>query len=108
MDSAAEINKLQDEFAGAKKLLDTAHGLWRAQVLSSAIEVELFDFLETDTNRSKSEAEIREKLEINALRTEDFLNALVAMGHILRDEQGYSNSEDASKFCVSSNPNNIA
>lgn len=30
------------------------------------------------------------------------------MGHIKKDEHGYSNTEDSSKFCVKSNPDNIA
>ena len=30
------------------------------------------------------------------------------MGHIKRDENGYSNTEDSSKFCVKSSPYNIA
>ena len=68
----------------------------------------LFDYLESEGNRSKSEEEIRSALEIKALRFEDFLNALAAMGHIKRDEHGYSNTQETSTFMVSTSPNNIS
>lgn len=47
-------------------------------------------------------------LTLRQLRTEDFLNALAALGHIKKDENGYSNTEETSTFCVKSSANNIS
>lgn len=35
---------------------------------------------------------------------EDFLNALVAMGHINKEDDKYFNTSEASTFCVQSSP----
>jgi hypothetical protein len=35
-------------FSGAEKLIDTASGVWRSQILSTAIEVGLYDFIGED------------------------------------------------------------
>ena len=76
---------LSTKILSASKLIDTAHGIWRAQILSSAVEFGLFDYLETEANRGKTEQEICEALSIKALRSEDFLNSLVGMGHIEKE-----------------------
>lgn len=68
MDYTSHIEKLRKEYDGASKLIETAHGLWRGAILASAVEVGLFDYLETEGNRSKTEAEIREGIHLNAPR----------------------------------------
>lgn len=53
MESAASLAKKID-LSRADRFMNDAHGLWRAQVLSSAAEIELFDILEADGNRPKT------------------------------------------------------
>ncbi len=64
---------------GAERLIETATGAWRAQTLVSAIEIGLYDFIGTE---ERTEAEILAGLELKGARVEDFLNALVAIGHL--------------------------
>ena len=47
--------------SGAEKLIETATGAWKSQVLASAIEIGLYDFFE---NGEKSEEEIRHALNL--------------------------------------------
>jgi hypothetical protein len=79
--------------------METATGAWKSQTLASAIEVGLYTFIGTE---HKSEQEIREGLGLKGQRVEDFLNALVSMGHLGKDKssQKYFNTEDTLKYCV--------
>jgi len=70
----------------ADRFITEAHGLWRAQVLSSAAEIALFDTLEEDGNRPKTLKEVCDGAKINCLRPHDFLDALVSMGHISKTD----------------------
>ena len=64
---------------GAERLMETATGAWKSQTLASAIEIGLYTYLGND---NRSEQEIRDALSLKGARVEDFLNALVAMGHL--------------------------
>ena len=88
---------------GAERLMETATGAWKSQTLASAIEIGLYTYLGND---HRSEQEIREALSLKGARVEDFLNALVAMGHLNKDKEThkYSNNEDTLKYCVKSSP----
>jgi hypothetical protein len=83
---SSNLEALQDKIAKSSKLIETAHGIWRAQTLSSALEFGVFDFLESDSKRPKSAQEIFEATNIKALRAEDVLQALAGMGHISYDK----------------------
>ena len=51
-------------------------------------------------NADLSESEIRETLGLKAERLEDFLNALVSMGHLRKEADGrYGNTEDTKRYC---------
>ena len=64
------------------------------------MEVGLYDALE---NADLSESEIRETLGLKAERLEDFLNALVSMGHLRKEADGrYGNTEDTKRYCCKS------
>ena len=88
----------------ANRLIATANGIWAAQVLSTAIQMNVFDFLETDGNRPKDLQEIVDGVHIKALRAEDFFNALASMEHIKKDNGKYCNTPEGSKFCVKASP----
>ena len=77
-------------------------GLWKGQVLASAIELGLFDFIGTS---QKTEKEIAEGMNLKAPRLQDFLNYLVSIGYLTKDKDGkYGNSEDSMTFLVSTSP----
>ena len=62
----------------------------------------LFDYLGTT---QKTEKEISEGLNLKAPRLQDFLNYLVSIGLLTKDNDGkYGNSEDSMNFLVSSSP----
>ena len=62
----------------------------------------LFDYLGTT---QKTEKEISEGLNLKAPRLQDFLNYLVSIGLLTKDNGGkYGNSEDSMNFLVSSSP----
>lgn len=94
---------LGNSHRAAEKLIETATGAWKSQTLASAIEIGLFDFIGSD---HKSEEDIRQGLELKGARVEDFLNALVGMGHLLKNKETlkYSNNEENLKYCVKSSP----
>jgi O-methyltransferase domain/Dimerisation domain len=104
------LAEVEAKLAKAQPLLDTAHGLWKAQVLSSAVEVGIFDYLESEGKRPKSEEEICSACGIKAPRARDFLNALVGMGHMGKDPMTgkYFNTEEASLFAVKDSPFSLA
>jgi DNA-binding IclR family transcriptional regulator len=65
-------------------------GLWKGQLLASAVEVGLFDYIGTS---QKTEKEISEGLNLKAPRLQDFLNYLVSIGLLTKDKDGkYGNS----------------
>jgi len=73
--------------------------------MSSAVELGIFDSLEEDGNRPKSLQEVCQASKMNCLRPQDFMDALVSMGHIAKNEDGkYSNTPEGSHFLVSKSP----
>ena len=59
-------------------------------------------------NADLSESEIRETLGLKAERLEDFLNALVSMGHLRKEADGrYGNTEDTKRYCCKSSAHYI-
>jgi hypothetical protein len=85
-------------------LWQTAAGSWKAQVLASAIDIGLFDFLNKESNKGFTKEEITKELGIKISRPEDFLNALVSIGHLTRTEDRYRNTPETAAFCVKSSP----
>ena len=87
------------------RIISEIHGLWRAQTLSTAVEIGLFDFL---GNGPKSCDEICKALEMKNFVPEDFLDALVSMNHLEKSTENlYSNAKDIQLYCVSSSPLDI-
>jgi len=73
--------------------------------MSSAAELAIFDFLEEDGNKPKSLESVVSACKMNCLRPQDFMDALVAMGHIDKTKDGkYFNTADGSVFLVKSSP----
>jgi len=86
MDSQSTLEKLERGY----KVFDTGMGLWKGQVFSLAIELGLFDYI---GNTQKTEQEIAAGLNLKAPRLQDFLNYLVSVGYLTKDQDGkYGNS----------------
>ena len=56
--------------------------------MSSAVELGIFDSLEEDVNKPKSLQEVCQASKMNCLRPQDFMDALVSMGHIAKNQDG--------------------
>src|SRR5213079_716263 len=93
----ATIALLADGVATAR--LGTAYR--KAKVLHSAVELGVFDLL---AREPASEDRIRERLGLHPRLSRAFLDALVALGLLRRDEQGYRTSEVAARFLVQDAP----
>ena len=84
------------------RILEAAQGMWKAQVLSTAVELGLFDYL---AQGPRHKEEICKELGIKAIVPEDFLDALVSMGDLDKSKDGkYSNAQDIQIYCVKNSP----
>lgn len=85
--------------------MDIANGVWKSSCLAAALELGVFDLLKS-TKHLKKEA-LTEQLGIQSFAIpEDFFDALVTMGLLLRDDEGYySNPEDVEAFCTKGSEN---
>lgn len=76
-------------------IMGVATGFWRARVLFSAVEFGLFTKLATGP---RSGAELSEELGLDPRASQDFLDALVALGLVRRSDGRYENSEAADRL----------
>jgi len=76
-------------------------GFWGSKVLLSAIELGLFTRL---AQPPLSEAALREQLGLHSRSTHDFLDALVALGFLQRENGLYCNSPDADQYLDKNKP----
>jgi hypothetical protein len=81
------------------KILEVGMGFWSSKLLLSAVELGLFTLL---GEGPKTSAEIERALALHPRGTFDFLDALVAIGFLLRDGEGeaalYANTADTAAF----------
>ena len=54
MDSQLSLEDLEKKIKSADSLFDTAHGLAKAQILATALEIKLFDYLESEEAKPKN------------------------------------------------------
>jgi ubiquinone/menaquinone biosynthesis C-methylase UbiE len=80
------------------ELLSTSTAFWRGCTLQSAVRLGVFTTIDNDT---LSLAEITEKMKADIRGTELLLNALAAMGLLIKDGNCYSNSRAAQDFLSS-------
>ncbi len=78
-----------------QSVMEIASGFWRARTLFSAVELGLFTLLK---KQPLAEASIRAELGLAAQATGDFLDALVALGMLIRDGDEYRNSAAAEHY----------
>lgn len=78
-------------------LINTAWNFRISKILFSAIELNLFNLLSDSPEKAET---IIEKLNLNPLAGEFFLNSLAALGLLQKENNRYKNSEIAEKFLV--------
>src|SRR5215475_12681416 len=77
------------------RILELGLAFWGAKVLLSATELGLF----TELAQGPADADhLRNRLGLHARGARDFLDALVALGLLERQDDRYSNSPEASLF----------
>jgi SAM-dependent methyltransferase len=82
-------------------ILRTGIGYWASRTLMSAIELGVF----TELGRStKDLAQLSSALGLHERGARDFLDALVALGLLTRDETGYANTRETRMFLDASRP----
>jgi hypothetical protein len=93
-----------ERVSAARSMNRVSTAYCQARVVHSAVELGLFPFL---TGRSATAAEIVEGLGLHPRLTGDFLDSLVGLGFLERDDAaggGYSNSAGAEEFLVPGSP----
>ena len=88
----------------SEKILKTSGSYWESFTLHAAVKLDVFTLIE---NNFKDPAKISEKLDADKRAVILFLNALAAMGLIIRDNEGYSNTEQSRTFLVKDSPEYI-
>lgn len=82
-------------------ILRTGIGYWASRTLLSAIELGLF----TELGRGRKDFDtLVEALELHSRGARDFLDALVALGFLSRDGDGYANTRESRMFLDASKP----
>ncbi|MER7770506.1 methyltransferase [Kitasatospora sp. NPDC096140] len=84
-----------DTDAQLQSVMDIASGFWRARALFSAVELDLFTHL---AERSAGREELQASLGLHPSAAADFLDALVALGLLQREDGRYANTPAAERF----------
>jgi len=79
------------------RILETRYGLFAAKTLMSAVDLDLFTELD---DGPKSRVELEDRLDLHHRSSEDFLDALVSLGFLDREDGKYRNTPEASSFLV--------
>jgi precorrin-6B methylase 2 len=86
------------------QIMQVGLGFWASKTLLSAIEMELF----TELARHPEDGEsLRDRLGLHPRSSEDFLDALVALGFLERDEGIYRNTPSTAFFLDKQKPSYI-
>ena len=88
-----------------ERIMQIATGFWASKALLSAVELGVFGAL---ADGPVDLSALRARLNLHQRAARDFLDALVALGLLHRDDNGhYSNSEDADAFLNPTRPGYI-
>ncbi|MEX3899862.1 methyltransferase [Paraburkholderia sp. BR10954] len=85
----------------AEKLLQLAMGFWGSKALLSAVELDLFTVL---GRGPRNATQLMEELRLHPRSTLDFLDALVALGVLDRDDGFYRNTAETGAFLDKAKP----
>lgn len=87
-----------------EKIVQVGLGFWASKTLLSAIELELFTEL---AGQSRDLESLRDRLGLHSRSARDFLDALVALGFLQREDGEYSNSQEAELFLDKNKPSYV-
>lgn len=85
----------------AARIMELTRGYWAAKTLLSAVELGVFGAL---ADGPLPVEELRERLGLHARGARDFFDALVALGMLDRDPQGYHNTAETGMFLDPAKP----
>lgn len=86
-------------------ILQTGLAFWNSKALLTAVELEIFTHL---AQQPGNLADLQSRLKLHPRGARDFLDALVALGFLLRDEDGiYRNTPDTEVFLDKAKPSYI-
>ena len=86
-----------------KNLVEVMQGAWYSEMLNTALDLELFDYLEE--NGPLPAALVAERLELNPNMTKDLLAGLAAMNILNKDmNENFSNTEETKAYAIKKNP----
>ncbi len=88
--------------AGVEKLDQVREGYMINQVLSAALELGLFDWL--DEHGPSEREEIVSGIKINGMFSRSFLQTLIDIGFLAKQDEKYSNTQIAKDFLVQRSP----
>jgi SAM-dependent methyltransferase len=88
-----------------RAILDIATGFQRSRVLLTAYEIGLFTVLNDEW---KTSAEVAEALETNPRATDRLMNALTALGILVKKDSRFVNSPSAARLLVRGRPDYMA
>ncbi|MEX3927486.1 methyltransferase [Paraburkholderia sp. BR10936] len=105
-----QLSTLTSETANAsaaspQKLLQLAMGFWASKTLLSAVELDLFTVL---GRGPRTATQLMDQMQLHPRSAHDFLDALVALGVLDRDDGLYRNTAEADAFLDRSRPGCIA
>jgi hypothetical protein len=98
------VNTTADPVLDARSVIEVNTAYTRAKVLQSAVEIGLFELL---AGGARTEPEIRAELDLHERLTGDFLDALTAMGFLLREGGAFGNSPLAQTYLVAGEQNYV-
>jgi hypothetical protein len=93
-----------DSSLNPDSILQLGLGFWASKTLLSAVELGLFTEL---AHRPLDEPSIRQKLKLHGRASRDFLDSLVALGMLLREDGQYQNTPNADFFLDRNKPSYI-
>ena len=83
------------EVVSPEHIMEVGLGFWASKTLLSAVEIELFTEL---TKQAGTVDELKGRLGLHERSARDFLDALVALGFLQRDDGVYSNTASTDEF----------
>jgi 2-polyprenyl-3-methyl-5-hydroxy-6-metoxy-1,4-benzoquinol methylase len=83
------------------KLMETASLFWRSRIILTAFELKIFTAL---GQRRKTSTEVAKAIKANARATDRLMNALCAMGLLVKRNNKFSNTDVTSRFLIEGRP----
>ena len=85
-----------------ESIMQLGQGYWASKTLLSAVDLGLFTVLAADGPLDGEE--LRKRLDLHERSARDFFDALVALGMLERDDQGYRNTPETDLFLDRAKP----